>query len=106
MREHDRSNPAEHVEPVEAELGEPLLVDPVGAVSPDGEVVGVGEAVLYDLAPAQEREPAVLDELLRERNDEQPEPEGNERDECDLLPEEHDEAGCEGGAADDGGSWT
>src|SRR5207245_2653120 len=52
-------HPAGTNELVEAELSQPLLVDPAHTSGPDGEVIDVRKSMLGDQAPVDEREPGV-----------------------------------------------
>ena len=79
VREQHRPHAAEQPEPVEAELPEPLLVDPGPARRPCRQRVGVRQPVLGNLATAEEREPTVLHELLRQGGDDDDEPERDDR---------------------------
>ncbi len=96
-REQDERDPEEDhgaharepVGGVEDDLGEPLLVGPRSALAEDGEVLGVGEAVLDHLAARHERQPCVADDDRR----------GEHREEHDAH--EADEEDREGARLED-----
>ena len=66
---------------VEHDLGEPLLVGPRAALGEDGQVLGVGQPVLDDLAAGHQREPGVADDDRRGEDGE--EDDADEADEQD-----------------------
>ena len=66
---------------VEHDLGEPLLVGPRAALAEDGQVLGVGQPVLDDLAAGHQREPGVADDDRRGKDGE--EDDADEADEQD-----------------------
>jgi hypothetical protein len=76
--EHRQAQPARAEQAVEDALREPLLVDPLCAARPDVQRVRGGQPLADDLAARDEREPAVLHELLRDRN------EGDDREEAEA----------------------
>jgi len=78
---------AEVVDAVEDQLCEPLLVDPANAVRHRHQLVVLRKAVLDDLAPADERQPAVADELESGKPGEHGGVEGDQ-DEGERLPDE------------------
>src|SRR5205807_1148772 len=84
-RREGELGPSERVEAVKEKLGEPLLVDPLSSLRPDGERVVGGEAVLDDLAPAENRQPAVLEELARQIAGESDQEERNDGEEQGLA---------------------
>ena len=84
MRGERELDPAERVQPVEDELGEPLLVDPLATVRPDGERVVGRQSVLDDLASTENGEPAVLEELARKVPGDPDEEERDNREEHRL----------------------
>ena len=65
MPEQRELDAAGGVQAVEEQLAEPLLVDPLLSLRPDREAVSQVEAVVGDLVPAEDREPAVGLELVR-----------------------------------------
>src|SRR5437667_7220556 len=69
MHEEREPEPAQPAERIEAELPEPLLVDPAVSVRPHGQRVVGGQAVPYDLASGEECEPAVGHELALEADE-------------------------------------
>ena len=69
VRQERELDAAEREESVERNLREPLLVDPLDSLRPDGERVRVREAVRDDLPAADQGEPAVLDEHLRQHGE-------------------------------------
>jgi hypothetical protein len=77
-------DPAERVEPIEDELGEPLLIDPLATLRPDGERVVGRETVLDDLASPENGEPAVLKELAWKVSGDPDEEERDNREEHGL----------------------
>ena len=83
MAEKRELDTAGCVKPVEEELSEPLLVDPMLAVRPDRERIPGGQAVMDDLVPSQHRVPAVGQELLRERSEDPDQIEADDgKEEC------------------------
>ena len=68
MDEQDELHAAGKGEAVEEKLRKPLLVDPAHSLSPDGKCIVMWQPVLNDLAAADECQPTVLDELLRQRD--------------------------------------
>src|SRR5437660_980617 len=67
MRDQDEPDPAENIEAVEDQLTEPLLIDPRTATRPDEQRILIGDAVPDHVSTAEERQPAVLHELLSDR---------------------------------------
>jgi hypothetical protein len=68
------------------QLRAPLLVGPVSIDPEYGQLVAAREAVLHDLAPADEREPGVGDEQRRGEDGQKDDPErGEQDDEHELL---------------------
>ena len=78
--------------PVDDELAEPLLVDPLPACGHDGERLPIGDAVLGDLAAGDERHPAVTDKQRGTEEADQHGDEGREHDEERVLDREGDES--------------
>ena len=81
-REQDEGDPEEDhgaharepVGGVEDDLGEPLLVGPRASLAEDGQVLGVREAVLDDLASGHQRQPRVADDDRRREDREEDDP--------------------------------
>ena len=86
MGDCDERESAEDVEAVEAELREPLLVDPVRAVAPDRERLVVRDPVLGDLTAGDEREPAVGVDLAHQPQDERACEDRERRDDEPVSP--------------------
>src|SRR5205823_15075840 len=105
VTDEQEPNPSQRIEPVNADVTEPLLVDPPFPGAPDRQVVCSGQAVPADLAAAHEGKPTVLAESLGQsvRQDDR---EG--RDDCDRKgfalerPEEAQVSGCRAAAPGDG----
>ena len=99
-REQDEGDPEEDhgaharepVGGVEDDLGEPLLVGPRAPLAEDGQVLGVRQAVLDDLASGHQRQPRVADDDRRR--------EDREEDDSDQADEEDREGARLEGAAD------
>src|SRR5262249_18832532 len=72
-------------EPVEKELPEPRLVDPFATERPGRQRVVRGEAVTDDLAAAEDRVPAVGEELTRQVQRERDDVERDDREEQGLA---------------------
>ena len=87
-----RAHSREPVGGVEDDLGEPLLVGPRAPLAEDGEVLGVRQAVLDDLASGHQRQPRVADDDRRR--------EDREEDDSDQADEEDREGARLEGAAD------
>ena len=77
---------------VEDDLGEPLLVGPRAPLAEDGQVLGVREAVLDDLASGHQRQPRVADDDRRR--------EDREEDDSDQADEQDREGARLEDAAD------
>ena len=99
-REQDEGDPEEDhgaharepVGGVEDDLGEPLLVGPRAPLAEDGQVLGVRQAVLDDLASGHQRQPRVAHDDRRR--------EDREEDDSDQADEEDREGARLEGAAD------
>ena len=85
MAEERELHSARGIQAVEQQLPQPLLVDPVPAVAPDCDVVRSRQAMVRDLVPAEDREPAVGHELVRQRRDDRAEKERHDRKEKGVL---------------------
>ena len=86
MGDGDECEPSEDVEAVEAELREPLLVDPVRAVAPDRERLVMRDPVPGDLPAGNEREPAVGVDLAHQPQDERAREDRERRDDEPVSP--------------------
>ena len=87
MEEHCGPDPAEVGQLVEDHLREPLLVDPADTVRHRHQLVVLRKAMLDDLAPTDERQPAVADELEPGESGEHGGVEGDQRERERLAGE-------------------
>ena len=104
MQEHRSLDPAQVRQLVEDDLCKPLLVDPARAVRQRHQLVVLREPVLDDLAPADERQPAVADQLELSEACEHGGVEGDQRKREGLAAEKARENRRHGQAIDRRGS--
>ena len=95
----DEADAADRRERVEAKMREPLLVDPLVPGGPREQRVVMRQAVLDDLASAEQSQPTVLHELLAnlERDKQSEDADGRSGQSIRLEPSRN--AGIAGGAA-------
>ena len=91
MPEHHETQAAELEEPIEGQLREPLLVDPLGACRPCCQGIRARQSRVRDEAAADEREPAVLVQLVRKTCEES----------AGVRPDDDDEHALALGVAED-----